>query len=123
MEDQQAIRKFVVAALSEYGYRVIEASNGEEALARASDYSGQLDLLMTDVVMPGMNGRELAEQLQKAHPELKVLFISGYTAEVLARRGVLDRGISLLHKPFGPEELASKVRAVLRSGTRPSEPS
>jgi CheY-like chemotaxis protein len=70
-------------------------------------------LLLTDVVMPGLNGRELSVRLRELCPDLKVLFISGYTADVIAQRGVLDPGVAFLHKPFSQEELAQKVREVL----------
>ena len=92
VEDEKPIRKFAAAALREYGYCVTEAGDGKEALDVAAHYPGKIHLLMTDVVMPGMNGRELSERLKLSRPELKVLFISGYTADVLAHRGVLDRG-------------------------------
>jgi DNA-binding response OmpR family regulator len=109
--------------LRQYGYRVIDAADGHEALAVAERHSGQLHLLLTDVVMPGMNGKELSERLQALHPSLKVLFISGYTADVIAHRGVLDPGVAFLHKPFSAEELAAKVRTVLSGGVEPiSEP-
>ena len=74
---------------------------------------GRIHLLLTDVVLPGMNGKELSERLQALRPDLKVLFTSGYTADVIAHRGVLDHGVSFLHKPFSPDELAAKVREVL----------
>jgi CheY-like chemotaxis protein len=118
-EDQRAVRTFTVAALRERGYRVLEASDGNEATAVAGRHSGELHLLLTDVVMPGMNGKELSERLKDLHPRMKVLFISGYTADVIAHRGVLDRGVAFLHKPFSPEEAARKVREVL---DRPTEP-
>ena len=79
-------------------------------------HEGALDLLVTDVVMPGMNGKELSERLLESRPHLKILFISGYTADVIARHGVLDTGVAFLHKPFSADQLAAKVRAVL---TRP----
>jgi len=75
--------------------------------------------LLTDVVMPGMNGKELSERLKGLRPNLKILFTSGYTADVIADRGVLDRGVAFLHKPFGPEELAAKVREMLADPSKP----
>jgi len=113
VEDQEAVRSFVVVALRQYGYQVLEASDGNEAMTIAGCQLGQLDLLLTDVVMPGMNGRELSGRLKELYPDLRVLFISGYTADVIARRGVLDPGVTFLHKPFSAEELAAKVREVL----------
>jgi PAS domain S-box-containing protein len=120
VEDQKAVRSFTKAALKQYGYHVVEASDGDEAIALARQYSGELHLLLTDVVLPGMNGKELSAKLTALRPNLKVLFISGYTADVIAHRGVLDRGVAFLNKPFSPGELATKVRDVLagRSGPR-----
>jgi nitrogen-specific signal transduction histidine kinase len=113
VEDQQTVRAFVVAALRQCGYDVLEASDGNEAIAVAGRHPGRLHLLLTDVVMPGMNGKELSGRLKELRPDLKVLFISGYTADAIAHRGVLDRGVAFLQKPFSPEELARKVRDAL----------
>jgi hypothetical protein len=113
VEDQTTVRHFAVTALRQYGYRVVDASGGEEAISLAGRYAGEIHLLLTDVVMPGMSGKELSERLEELRPNLKVLFTSGYTADVISNRGVLDRGVTFLHKPFSPEELAAKVREVL----------
>jgi PAS domain S-box-containing protein len=113
VEDQEAVRSFAKAALRQQGYQVIHAGDGDQALSVAKQHLEQIDLLVTDVVMPRMNGRELSGRLRALYPHLKVLFISGYTADVLAQRGVLDPGVSLLHKPFSQEELAQRVREVL----------
>jgi PAS domain S-box-containing protein len=113
VEDQEAVRNFTVAALRRNGYRVLEAFDGDRAIDVAERFSGEIHLLLTDVVMPGMNGKDLSERLKKLRPNLKVLFVSGYTADVIAHRGVLDRSVSLLYKPFGPDELAAKVRVSL----------
>ena len=113
VEDQRSVLDFTGAALRRFGYHVLEASNGVEGIAVAEGYSGQIDLLLTDVVMPGMNGKELAHRLKELRPDLRVLFISGYTADVIAHRGVLDPGVAFLHKPFSPDELAAKIRETL----------
>lgn len=113
VEDQSAVRAFTAAALRQCGYQVLEGSDGEEAMAVAERHSGDLHLLVTDVVMPGINGKELSTRLKERCPNLKVLFISGYTADIIAQRGVLDPGVAFLHKPFSPDELAAKVREVL----------
>ncbi len=113
VEDQDAVRSYTTAALKKYGYRVVEASDGEEALAIAQQYPGRIHLLLTDVVLPGMNGKELSDRLKASHPDMKVLFVSGYTAEVIAHRGVLDHDLSFLHKPYSPPDLAAKVRELL----------
>jgi PAS domain S-box-containing protein len=113
VEDQEAVRSFAKAALRQHGYQVIQASDGDQAVSVAMQHSGQIHLLLTDVVMPGMNGRELSDRLKELRPNVKVLFISGYTADVIANRGVLDPGVAFLHKPFSQGELARKVREVL----------
>jgi PAS domain S-box-containing protein len=119
VEDQDAVRLFTTAALTERGYHVLESSSGDEAMAAAGRHPGRLDMLLTDVVLPGMNGRELSERLKEVRPDLKVLFISGYTADVIADHGVLDRDLAFLIKPFSPEELAAKVRDVLADPAAP----
>jgi DNA-binding response OmpR family regulator len=113
VEDADALRKLAQAFLESNGYRVLSAPSGEAALDIARHHSGIFDLLLTDVVMPGMNGRVLAEQLSVRQPGLKVLFMSGYTDSFIAGHGVLQAGTNLLHKPFTEEILVSKVREVL----------
>ena len=113
VEDQDAVRSFTKAVLTEYGYHTLEAPNGEEAIAIAKGYPGQIHLLLTDVVLTGMNGKVLSERLRELRPNLRTVFISGYTANVIAKRGVLDHGAAFLQKPFSPDELAVKVREVL----------
>ena len=95
------------------GYTVLEAATGEEALERVEHHSSPIHLLVTDVVMPGMNGRELADRLAINYPALEVLYVSGYTDEAIAHHGVLEAGIELLHKPFTPDTLTRRVREVL----------
>jgi two-component system cell cycle sensor histidine kinase/response regulator CckA len=92
---------------------VLTASSPEEALRTSKERGAPIDLLITDVVMPGMNGRELARRLGAARPELKCLYMSGYTADVIAHRGVLEEGVSFIGKPFSLTVLAKKVREVL----------
>jgi len=96
-----------------YGYQILEASNGDEAVEVAQKHAGEIHLLLTDVVLPGMNGKALSEHLKILRPKLKVLFTSGYTSEVIAGRGVLDSGVAYIAKPFSPDGLAAKVREVL----------
>lgn len=112
-EDEQAIRKTTRLFLERLGYTVIDGDEPEAVLQAARAHDGEIMLLITDVVMPGMSGRELAAVLTAARPGLKVLYISGYTANVLADRGVVDDSVNFLAKPFGRDELARKVRAVL----------
>jgi len=113
VEDEESVRAFTVAALKQYGYHVIEASDGDEAIAVAEQHAGRIHLVLTDVIMPGMNGKVLSERLRQSYPDLKVLLISGYTADAFADRGVLDPGDAFLRKPFAPAEVARKVREVL----------
>ncbi len=98
------------------GYTVLAAGTPGEAVRLASEHTGEIDLLMTDVVMPEMNGRELAMNLQSLYPDLKCLFMSGYTADVIAHRGVLVDGAHFIQKPFSIDGLAAKVREALGGG-------
>jgi two-component system cell cycle sensor histidine kinase/response regulator CckA len=113
VEDAQPLRKLAQTFLEAAGFRVLSAAGGEDALQVAARCGINLDLLLTDVVMPGMNGRVLAERLQPRQPGMKVLYMSGYTDSFIAGHGVLDPGTHLLHKPFTEEDLIRKVREVL----------
>lgn len=115
VEDQDDVRIFAVQALSAYGYRVLDAPNGVEALALSDRHTGPINILLTDVVMPGMNGRELANRLQTSRPEVRVLYTSGYTGDVIAHRGVLDADVAYLPKPYKAGELAAKIREVMKN--------
>jgi signal transduction histidine kinase len=115
VEDDAALRGLVVRLLRESGYRVITAANGDEALALSAREVGAVDLVMVDVVMPGMNGRELAERISAIRPGVKVLYMSGYTDDELLLRGVSDLHRSFLAKPFTTQMLTHKVREVLDS--------
>jgi len=113
VEDEGILRSLCVQILEQLGYRVLQARNGTEAIAKVQGYGDRIDLLLTDVVMPGMNGSELATQLVLHHPEMKVLFTSGYTEDVITHHGVLAEGVSFIGKPYTPSALARKVREVL----------
>jgi CheY-like chemotaxis protein len=113
VEDEAIVRELAVATLREVGYSVIEAGNGEEALRLARQHNGEIGLVLTDVVMPVMGGKELAETLRAAHPDTKVLFTSGYSEEVIGDQGVLRPGIAFLQKPYLAATLARRVREVL----------
>jgi two-component system cell cycle sensor histidine kinase/response regulator CckA len=113
VEDEEVVRSLVERVLKEEGYAVLQASDGNEALSLAGQYQGPIDLLLTDVVMPQMSGRELAEQIRTEHPGLKVLFMSGYTDDTVVRHGLLTAQVEFLSKPFSPSRLASKVREIL----------
>jgi CheY-like chemotaxis protein len=118
VEDAEALRKLTVTLLEEHGYQVVSAANGSEALELAQKYSRGIDLLLTDVIMPGLGGHALAQRFEELRPGLKVLYMSGYTDSSIGQHGVLEPGISLLHKPFTEEELVRKIREVLDAGKR-----
>ena len=118
VEDEDGVRRLARRVLESQGYTVIEAINGDDALRLAADYGGVIDLMLSDVVMPGMNGRLVAERLVAARPETEVLFMSGYTDDEILRRGLLERGQRMLQKPFTATALAHEVRSVLDAKRR-----
>jgi PAS domain S-box-containing protein len=113
VEDQAEVRHLAVAALERYGYTVLEASDGESALQLSDRHAGPIDLLVTDVIMPGMTGCDLASRLAEKRPETRALFVSGYTESTILKRGVLKNEIAFLQKPFTPQTLARKVRSLM----------
>jgi PAS domain S-box-containing protein len=113
VEDAAAVRAAAKQVLERQGYRVLEASGGEDALHLAARHQGSIDLVLTDVVMPRVGGRELAERLLAVRPDTRVLYMSGYTDDSVVRHGILEGGVAYLQKPFSPEGLARKVREVL----------
>ena len=113
VEDVREVREIVHRVLAGHGYTVFDAVDAPAALAHSISYDGPIHLLLTDVVLPGLSGRELAEQLKRMRPELKLLFMSGYLGDAVMPRGALDRGVALMQKPFTPETLARRVREVL----------
>ena len=112
-EDDKAIRFTAQRVLRKFGYTVLIAEAPEAALRLAAEHSGEIHLLLTDVIMPGMSGRELATQLAMQRPAVKCIFMSGHTADAISCCGVLDQGVDFLAKPFSRDELALKVREVL----------
>lgn len=112
VEDNDAVRMLACELLRSNGYQVIEARHGQEGVVIAETVDGRIDLLLTDVVMPGMGGRELAERLHAVRPEMKVMFMSGHTEDEVLREGV-EKGMPFLHKPFTPDSLSRKVRSTL----------
>ena len=113
VEDDDSLRNLVRRVLKRYGYNVLAAKNGEDALRVSEEHEGPINLMITDVVMPGMDGRELSTRLQPYRPELKILYMSGYTDNTIVERGVLAPGINFIEKPFSPESLALKIRKLL----------
>ena len=119
VEDSEPLKKLAQKFLEVAGFHVLPAASGEEALDVAARHGGTFDLLLTDVVMPGINGRVLAEQLLPRQPRMRVLYMSGYTDSFISGHGVLEPGTHLLHKPFTDEVLIRKVREVLDGGKKP----
>jgi len=114
VEDEPSVREVAAHVLRDQGYRVLEAANGDEAFRLAQEYANQeIHLLLADVVLPQMGGRELADRLKALRPDIKVLFISGYTDNAIVHHGALEAGVAFLQKPFSPTALARKVREVL----------
>jgi len=114
VEDEPLVRGLALRVLREHGYKVLEASNGMEAMRIAQMHAGEeIHLLLTDVVMPMINGKELADQLKPLRPDIKVLFTSGYTDIAIVYHGILEKGMNYIEKPFTVDTLARKVREVL----------
>jgi CheY-like chemotaxis protein len=113
VEDEAAVRALARATLVRHGYHVLEAHDGSDALTLAERHRGPIDLLLTDVVMPGMSGRELVSRLTPLRPTMRVVYMSGYSDDAIAHHGVLDPGTAFFQKPFTPRALAQMVRDVL----------
>lgn len=113
MEDEEAVRAFARTVLERNGYLVIEAAGGMDALARVATREHEVDLLVTDVVMPQMSGKELARNLALISPHVKVLYVSGYTGKAILHHAILDQGSDFLQKPFSSQELLAKIRELL----------
>lgn len=113
VEDEDTVRSIATQVLREAGYQVLEAANGKSALSLVAQYQGAIDLLVTDVIMPGMTGRELAEVLHMVRPDIKVLYMSGYTDDAMVLQGVFSQGMAFLQKPFTSTKLTHKLREVL----------
>jgi two-component system, cell cycle sensor histidine kinase and response regulator CckA len=118
VEDEESVRQLVRDTLESRGYKVLEAENGEEGLATAEAHESKIDLVITDVIMPGLGGREMAQRLAKTHPDTKVLYLSGYTEDAIVSDGTMEGGTAFLQKPFTLQNLSKKVREVLGSSTQ-----
>lgn len=113
VEDESDLRELTKELLESEGYQVLAAEDGQQALNRSEAYSGSIDVLLTDVILPGQTGRHIADRISASRPGVKVLYMSGYTGALIAKQGVLDPGVALLSKPFSKNELLSQVRSVL----------
>ena len=113
VEDEEAVRTMISRVLRGNGYRVLEACQGKEAIEVCQKHQGIIHLMVTDVIMPQMSGRELAERMSSVRPEMKVLFMSGYPDNAIVHHGVLDAGTAFLQKPFTLTALENKIREVL----------
>ena len=113
VEDEDGVRGLAVLVLQTYGYKVLAADNGKEAMRLVEKHQGGIGLLVTDVVMPAMGGADLAEALRPRFPQMKVLFCSGYTDDAVVRHGLLHEKVAFLQKPYTPLSLVRKVRQVL----------
>ncbi|HWC96228.1 MAG TPA: ATP-binding protein [Candidatus Sulfopaludibacter sp.] len=122
VEDEESVRRLLVHLLRKNGYQVLEAANAEEALKTFGERGGEIQLMLTDMVMPGISGRVLAEKILEQRPETRIIFMSGYTDDVLVRTGALSPGMTFLQKPLRPDVLAAKVRAALDSPSLPFNP-
>jgi CheY-like chemotaxis protein len=114
VEDEASVRRLTRRILETAGYRVLEASQGEEALRVAAQWVGAVDLVITDIVMPGMSGQTLARRLRERQPALRILYVSGYTDDAILQHGTLLPDTAFLHKPFSPGLLTARVRELLR---------
>jgi CheY-like chemotaxis protein len=117
VEDEEMVRNLSLKILEMNGYRVLTAADGQEACKVCKEFPDEIHLMITDVVMPQMSGREVAEQAVLHRPDMLVLFMSGYTDDAIVRHGVLDDGVPFLQKPFTPDALVNKVRQVLENQT------
>ena len=114
-EDDQSLREVSKIFLEEYGYKVLEAINGEDALSVFSANSGGIKLIVTDMIMPKMQGNEVYEKARILRPDIKCLFMSGYSSDIIKNRGVFKEGVNFISKPFSPYDLLRKVREALDS--------
>jgi CheY-like chemotaxis protein len=113
VEDDDAVRAVTRRALTRFGYTVLTAESGQEALRIASEHAGKIDLLLTDVMMPGMNGVEVATRVAEISPGIRVFYMSGYADRELVGKGLLDPDTHFLQKPFTPQELGGRVKEIL----------
>ena len=119
VEDQPQARDVICETLRRRGYTVIQAADGAEAIEKAEQHRGAIDLLLTDVVMPGISGRQLAERIQSVAPSVRVIYMSGYADDAITQHGVLDPRLAFIQKPFTSNVVLAKVREVLSAPEPP----
>ncbi len=112
-EDNEDVRGFMRDMLQEFGYHVIEAVDGEDAIAKFKDYNEQVHLAMLDVIMPKKNGKEVYDEIKGLRPDVKVLFTSGYTADIIHKKGILETDVDFISKPAMPSDILAKIREIL----------
>ena len=112
-EDDSVVRQLMREMLSLHGYKVIEAATGAEAVAKFNENTAAIQLLLLDVLMPGKNGKEVYDEIRSLRPDMKAIFTSGYTADVIERKGVVNEGLNFISKPVSPSELLKKIRVTL----------
>ena len=112
-EDEESVRKLIKEVLEADGYRVIEAADGEEAVNKFMENKDRIDILLLDIVMPKMSGREVYERIKKIKPDIKLLMASGYPADFISQKGILEEGLNFIAKPMSPPKLLKKMREVL----------
>ena len=112
-EDEDAIREFIKKLLEEYGYKVITVTSGQEAIKEFKAHKDKIQLALLDVIMPNKNGREAYEEIKKIRPDIKVLFMSGYPADIIHKHDIIEKGFAYIEKPASPTKLLKKIREVL----------
>jgi DNA-binding response OmpR family regulator len=112
-DDDEIVRNYITSALTQFGYSVIQAENGEDAVKKFMANRGAIKLVLLDVMMPKKNGKEVYDKIRIFEPDIKALFLSGYTADILNKKGLLEKGLNFLYKPIPMHDLLRKVRAVL----------
>jgi len=112
-EDEDAIREFIKKLLGEYGYKVITAASGQEAVNEFKAHKDKIQLVLLDVIMPNKNGKEAYEEIKKIRPDIKVLFMSGYPADIIHKHDIIEKGFAYIEKPASPTKLLRKIREVL----------
>lgn len=113
VEDEFSVRKMIVAGLAKRGHQIFTSENAEKALEFSRNHSNLIDLMLTDVIMPGMSGKELYNMLIKERPDMKVFFMSGYAENILTSHGIVQKGINFIAKPFTIKEMANKIENIL----------